>query len=253
MGTWAAIGRPARSLPARCQTNVVLPAGSASFASAACGAPRRLAVPAVIAGPRRQAEPRAVLRCLTRAKHRGLLLVLADMRSIAAILLVLVGRSLATSGFLLSGRARTSCSDCLGSLRPSERRSVSQAWSRCCSGGLQGWSDWSGAAVNRRVSRRARAEPGRHLAVRSIASVGSVKPGLLLPGRRRSLATFPKPKRRAGSATTVRPREERSDERSMPVPAPKIVGQPEWLECTKNVRLPATQNACAGKRNGRRA
>ena len=44
-------------------------------------------------------------------------------------------------------RARTSCSACLGSLRPSERRSVSQAWSRCRSGGMQGWSDWSGAGA----------------------------------------------------------------------------------------------------------
>jgi len=93
MGAWAAISRPARSLPARCQTNVVLPAGSSS------PSPRLLPV------PRRQAEPRAVLRGLARAQHRGLLLVLADMRSIAAILPVLVGRSLATSGFLFSGGA----------------------------------------------------------------------------------------------------------------------------------------------------
>jgi hypothetical protein len=46
--------------------------------------------------------------------------VLGDMRSIAPILPVMVGRSLATIGVLLF-RARTSCSDCLASLRPSER------------------------------------------------------------------------------------------------------------------------------------
>ena len=86
-GCMGAIGRPARSLAAKCQTNLVFPAGSASFGAK----PHRRSseswtVPAIIAWLRRQAEPRAVLRCLARAKHRGLLLVLGDMRSIAPIL-----------------------------------------------------------------------------------------------------------------------------------------------------------------------
>ena len=64
------------------RTNLVFPAGSANFASAACGAPRKLD------------RPRDYCRRLARAKPRGLMLVLADMRSIAA------------SGILFFGRAR---------------------------------------------------------------------------------------------------------------------------------------------------
>src|ERR1017187_4546965 len=59
-------------------------------------------------GLRRQATPRAVIISAGRTKSRGHNALLADMRSIAA------------SG-ILNFRARTTFSDCLGSLRPSER------------------------------------------------------------------------------------------------------------------------------------
>ena len=97
----------------------VFPAGSASFASAACGAPRKLD------------RHRDYCWCLARAKHRGLLLLssatgeasrrIADAlagRSRAAILLILADmRSIAASGIF----GRTAVFDGLGSLRPSER------------------------------------------------------------------------------------------------------------------------------------
>ena len=85
-GCMGAVGRTARSLPAKCQTNLVLSVRSARFGSAACGATgswpcsrlmprsctgRSLAV--LLLRPRRQAKPHAVLRCLGRyAEHRGL-------------------------------------------------------------------------------------------------------------------------------------------------------------------------------------
>jgi len=131
-GCMGAIGRPARSLATKCQTNLVFPAGSAGFASAACGAPRKPDRPrdyCPVLGDRRSLAP--YCRVL-------------PVRSIAGYCRSRPWRSLAASG-VLPYRARTSCSDCLDCLRPSERRSVSQAWSRCCSGGMQGWSDWSGA------------------------------------------------------------------------------------------------------------
>jgi len=131
--------------------------------------------------PRRQAKPRAVLRRLARAKHRGLLLVLAG-RSLAAILLVLADmRSIAASCFGLcpgSGDAPgtrrlgslryigapAGCFDGLDSLRPSKRRSRSQAWSKCFSCGMQGWNDWSGAAGKLTSPSRARGEQCGYLA-----------------------------------------------------------------------------------------
>ena len=124
-GCMGAIGRPARSLATKCQTNLVFPAGSAGFASAACGAPRKPDRPrdyCPVLGDRRSLAP--YCRVL-------------PVRSIAGYCRSRPWRSLAASG-VLPYRARTSCSDCLDCLRPSERRSVSQAWSRCCSGGLQG-------------------------------------------------------------------------------------------------------------------
>jgi hypothetical protein len=92
MGAWAALGRPARSLAAKCQTNLVLSVRSATFPNGETERQRSVAVgkwpcsrlmplswpgeaSRPIACPRRQAEPRAVLRCLARAKHRGLLLM----------------------------------------------------------------------------------------------------------------------------------------------------------------------------------
>ena len=75
-----------------------------------------------------------------------LLPVLGDMRSIAPILPVLaVAKPRGLWCFVFLGAH--DAFDCLGCLRPSKRRSVSQAWSRCCSGGMQGWSDWSGAGA----------------------------------------------------------------------------------------------------------
>ena len=185
-GRMAGLGRPGqsetdrlRSLAAKCRTNLVLPAGSANFASAACGAPRKLDRPRDYCGhcrakprgllrcPRRQAEPRAVLRCLARAKHRGLLLVL-------------VGRSLATIGVLLF-RGRTTFSDCLASLRPSERsesaRGGADLFRRIAA------AEWSGCEAGESVIVRGRnrADTWRgEWAALASASVGSVKPGCCL-------------------------------------------------------------------------
>jgi len=87
-----ALGSTARSLMARCQTNLVLSVRSGIFPSSETERQRSIAVgkwpcsrllpmswpggaSRPIACPRRQAKPRAVyLRCLARAKHRGLLL-----------------------------------------------------------------------------------------------------------------------------------------------------------------------------------
>jgi hypothetical protein len=170
MGAWAALGRPARSLAAKCQTNLGGPPSvrSATFPggeterqrSVASGkwpcsrllpmswpgeASRPIAVSSATCGASR------LLRCLGRAKPRD--------------------------HWCLAFRARTSCSDCLASLRPSERRSVSQAWSRCCSGGMQGWSDWSGAGA-KLASQSSCA--GGTVPILGSASVGSVKPGCCL-------------------------------------------------------------------------
>ena len=71
-----------------------------------------------IACPRRQAEPRAVLRCLARAKHRGLLLVHVG-RSLATSCCCFFGCARSQAGLVCL--ARTTFSDCLDCLRPSER------------------------------------------------------------------------------------------------------------------------------------
>ena len=106
-GNMGALGRPARSLPPWCQTNLVLPVSSA--VSVRCNAACEME--AVQKWPISRLLP-----CLVRAEPRGLLLALAG-RSLAAILLclaraehrgllLLAGRSLAA--FLLF-RARTIC------------------------------------------------------------------------------------------------------------------------------------------------
>jgi hypothetical protein len=48
------------------RTNLVLPAGSANFASAACGAPRKLDRSRAYYGRLARAKPRGLLRCLRR-------------------------------------------------------------------------------------------------------------------------------------------------------------------------------------------
>ena len=229
-----AIGSTARSLAAKCQTNLVLSVRSAIFPNGETERQRSVAVgkwpcsrllpmswpgeaSRPIACPRRQAEPRAVLRCLARAKHRGLLLVLADMRSIAA------------SGILFL-RARTTFFDCLASLRPSERSESAPPLFADRGSGVERVQSW-------RVSHRARAEPCRYLARREwfgacawprpSASVGSVKPGCLL---------FPS--------------EERSDEVSMPDTALKIIRQPERLECANDVQTHETVIRARGVAKG---
>ena len=137
-----AIGSTARSLVARCRTELVLPVRPDSFAK----------VRAALASNRSESWPCSRLlptswpwRSLAAYCWSGL--ARGDMRSIAPYCCVPGNRrSLVPSG-VFPLRARTSCSACLDSLRPSERRSVSQAWSRCRSGGMQGWSDWSGAGA----------------------------------------------------------------------------------------------------------
>ena len=90
-----ALGRTARSLPPWCQTNLVLPAGSGSFGSAAA-----------LFGKRPKAEP--IPRLLPTS---------CTGRSLAPYCCALAGRSLAASGIL---RARPTFFDCLAGLRPSE-------------------------------------------------------------------------------------------------------------------------------------
>jgi hypothetical protein len=204
--------------------------------------------------PRRQAKPRAVLRRLARAKHRGLLRVLAG-RSLAAILLVLADmRSIAASCFGLcpgSGDAPgtrrlgslryigapAGCFDGLDSLRPSKRRSRSQAWSKRFSCGMQGWNDWSGAAGKLASPSRARGEQCGYLARGTSASVRSVRTGVRAGGSATChLATFPD--------------EERSDEVSMPDTALKIIRQPERLECGNDIQIHETVQRARGVAKG---
>ena len=88
-GCMGALGRPARSLPPWCQTNLVLPVSSAVSVrcNAACEmeAVQKLPISRLLPRPRRQAEPRAVLLISLAGRSRAaILLVLADMRSIAA-------------------------------------------------------------------------------------------------------------------------------------------------------------------------
>ena len=147
------------------------------------------------------------MRCLARAKHRGLLLVLADMRSIAA------------SGIFFL-RARTTFSDCLASLRPSERSDSAPPLFADRGSEVERVQSW-------RVSHRARAEPCRCLVRGTSTSVGSVTPGCLL---------FPS--------------EERSDEVSMPDTALKIIRQPERLECANDVQTHETVKRARGVAKG---
>jgi hypothetical protein len=125
-GCMGALGRPARSLPPWCQTNVVLPVSSAVSVrcNVACEMeavqkwPISRLLAACLHPIRRQAEPRAVMlvSCPCEASR-----VIADVlagRSRAAILSVLADmRSIAASGIF----GRTAVFDGLGSLRPSER------------------------------------------------------------------------------------------------------------------------------------
>jgi len=119
-GCMGAIGSTARSLATKCQTNLVFPARSVSFASAACGAPRELDRPRdyCLASATGGASRRIAVSCPCEAS-RAIALVRGDMRSIAPYCQSWPWRSLAASGVLLI-RAHTSCSDCLASLRPSE-------------------------------------------------------------------------------------------------------------------------------------
>ena len=103
-------------------------------------------------------------------------------------------------------RARTTFIDCLASLRPSERSDSAPPLFADRGSGVERVQSW-------RVSHRARAEPCRYLVRGTSTSGGSVTPGCLL---------FPS--------------EERSDEVSMPDPAPKTIRQPERLECAKDIR-----------------
>ena len=108
-GNMGALGRPARSLPPWCQTNLVLPVSSAVSVrcNVACEmeAVRKWPISRLLPRPRRQAEPRAVMLMSLAGRSRAAILpVLADMRSIAA------------SGIF----GRTAVFDGLGSLRPSE-------------------------------------------------------------------------------------------------------------------------------------
>ena len=120
-GNMGALGRPARSLPPWCQTNLVLPVSSAVSVrcNVACEmkAVQKWPISRLLPRPRRQAEPRAVMpmSCPCEAS-RAIAAVLAG-RSRAAILPVLADmRSIAASGFF----GRTAVFDGLGSLRPSE-------------------------------------------------------------------------------------------------------------------------------------
>jgi hypothetical protein len=71
------------------------------------------------------------------------------------IAVVLAGRSLAASGIFF--RARTTFSDCLGSLRPSERSDSAPPLFADRGSGVERVQSW-------RVSRRARAEQCGYLA-----------------------------------------------------------------------------------------
>ena len=109
-GNMGALGRPARSLPPWCQTDLDLSVSSVVSVrrNVACEmkAVRKWPISRLMPRPRRQAEPRAVLLMSLAGRSRAAILpVLADMRSIAA------------SGIF----GRTAVFDGLGSLRPSER------------------------------------------------------------------------------------------------------------------------------------
>jgi len=131
----------------------------------------------------------------------------------------LVGRSLATIGVLFFW-VRTSCSDCLDSLRPSERSDSAPPLFADRGSEVERVQSW-------RVSHRAQAEPCRYLVRGTSTSVGSVTPGCLL---------FPS--------------EERSDEVSMPDTALKIIRQPERLECANDVQTHETVNRARGVAKG---
>ena len=209
-GCMGAIGRPARSLAAKCQTNLVLSVRSAIFPGGETERQRSVASGKwpcsrllLMSWPGGASRPTTVSSATGGASRR--IAVYCPCEASRATTGPLVGRSLATIGVLLF-RGRTTFSDCLASLRPLESRRV----------GMERVQSW-------RVSHRARAEQCRHLArgewfgacawPRLSASVGSVKPGCL---------SFPV--------------EERSDEQLMPDTAPKIIRQPEWLECAKDIR-----------------
>jgi hypothetical protein len=117
-GGVGALGRPARSLAAKCQTNLVLSVRPDSFreqsgmkagrAHGYCRCLDRAKPRGPIACPRRQAEPRAVLRWLAREQRLVGYCCLADMRSIAAS--GIFGRNAGFAG--------------LASLRPLERNEM---------------------------------------------------------------------------------------------------------------------------------
>jgi hypothetical protein len=111
-GCMGALGRPARSLPPWCQTNLVLPVSSAVSVrcNAACEmeAVQKWPISRLLPRPRRQAEPRAVMPMSGPCEaSRAIADVLAG-RSLAAIL-PCPGRYAKHRGLWLpesSGRAR---------------------------------------------------------------------------------------------------------------------------------------------------
>jgi hypothetical protein len=152
------------------------------------------------------ASRRIAVSCPCEAS-RAIADVLADMRSIAA------------SGIFLL-RARTTYSDCLASLRPSERSDSAPPLFADRGSEVERVQSW-------RVSHRAQAEPCRYLVRGTSTSVGSVTPGCLL---------FPS--------------EERSDEVSLPDTAPKTIRQPERLECANDVQTHETVKRARGVAKG---
>ena len=169
-GNMGALGRPARSLPPWCQTNLVLSVSSAVSVrcNAACEmeAVQKWPISRLLPRPRRQAEPRAVMpmSCPCEASR-----AIADFlagRSRAAILPDLADmRSIAASGIF----GGTAVFDGLGSLRPSERMERKCSLRNCSE------MEWSGRKVMSPASGAA--EACRYLARGTSASVGSVTPG----------------------------------------------------------------------------
>ena len=172
-GNMGALGRPARSLPPWCQTNLVLPVSSAVSVrrNAACEmeAVRKWPISRLL--PRLSAtggaSRRNAVSCPCEAS-RAIADVLAG-RSRAAILPVLADmRSIAASGIF----GRTAVFDGLGSLRPSERMERKCSLRNCSE------MEWSGCKVMSPASGAA--EACRYLARGTSASVGSVTPGEFL-------------------------------------------------------------------------
>ena len=97
---------------------------------------------------------------------------------------------------------------------------------------------------------RPRAEPCRYLERGTSTSIGSVKPREKQKAEivKAEMETFRQIHLPAAAGASLRVSSSVADIRLtifLPDTAPEIIRQPERLDCTKTIRLPATPDACA--------